>query len=237
MPGRIRTVKPEFFTHEELYDLGVSSGFGPLVRLAFEGLWCQSDREGRFKWRPRSLKLAILPYDDCDFDALMQALVDAGFVFRYGVNGKSYGWIPSFRDHQQINNREMASLLPPHPGESDACPTRGSRVDDAPRGEPNGTEGKGREPNGTRVEDAGGDAVHSAGRNGRRYPGASSEWDKCLSLMDSLELDSAARSRVQHSSLDDFDLVRLLSDTRSDGRVKKPSAYVVKAITRMENAP
>ncbi len=65
MRSRIRTIKPEFFLHEGLHDLG-----DPLARLAFIGLWCYSDRAGRFRWKPRALKILILPYDDCDFREL-----------------------------------------------------------------------------------------------------------------------------------------------------------------------
>lgn len=52
--SRIRTVKPELFKHEELFDAEQNSKL-PL-RLAFIGLFTVADREGRFKWRPRTLK-------------------------------------------------------------------------------------------------------------------------------------------------------------------------------------
>jgi hypothetical protein len=52
--GRIRTIRPDFFLHDGLFDLESNSRL-PL-RLAFAGLWTQCDREGRFKWRPRRLK-------------------------------------------------------------------------------------------------------------------------------------------------------------------------------------
>jgi hypothetical protein len=45
--GRIRTIKPEFFSHEALFDGERETGL-PL-RLAFIGLLCQCDREGRFR--------------------------------------------------------------------------------------------------------------------------------------------------------------------------------------------
>ncbi len=57
--ARIRTIKPEFFLHDELFELEKETGLP--VRLAFIGLWTQCDREGRFKWRPLRLKAAILP--------------------------------------------------------------------------------------------------------------------------------------------------------------------------------
>jgi len=109
--ARIRTIKPEFFQHEGLFDVERSSGL-PL-RIAFAGLWTVADRSGRFEWRPRQLKLNILPYDECDFSAVLSSLESAGFVQRYDVEGKSYGYIPSWEKHQHINVREPSSTLPP----------------------------------------------------------------------------------------------------------------------------
>ena len=109
--GRIRTVKPEFFLHEELYDAEHDSNL-PL-RLAFIGLWCASDREGRFKWKARSLKSSILPFDDVDFSRVLDVLATRGFLVKYRDNeGKIYGQIPSFLDHQHINGKEQVSKLP-----------------------------------------------------------------------------------------------------------------------------
>ena len=137
--SRIRTVKPEFFKHEGLYDAERASGL-PL-RLAFAGLWTCCDREGRFEWRPRALKTDVLPYDDdVDFSAVMDALERFGFVVRYEVDGKPLGYVPGFTRHQIINNREAESKIPApdasHIAPSDESPTR--------EGNYNG-EGKGRE--------------------------------------------------------------------------------------------
>ena len=73
MGGRIRTVKPELFLHEGLFDAEAATGL-PL-RLCFIGLFTQADREGRFRWQPRRLKAQILPYaEDVDFDRVLVAL-------------------------------------------------------------------------------------------------------------------------------------------------------------------
>lgn len=108
--GRIRTVKPEFFRHEELFDLEAAVGLP--IRLGFIGLWTCCDREGRFKWRPRTLKAECLPHDSCDFGKILDALASRGMVVRYEVKGESYGYIPSWGKHQSINQREAASMLP-----------------------------------------------------------------------------------------------------------------------------
>ena len=105
---RIRTIKPEFFNHEGIYDAEHETKL-PL-RLAFIGLWCAADREGRFKWEPRRLKTQIMPYDDCDFSSILDALWAHGFVARY--DEMQFGFIPSFASHQCVNMREAQTKLP-----------------------------------------------------------------------------------------------------------------------------
>ncbi len=136
--GRIRTVKPELFVHSELFDAERETKL-PL-RLAFIALFTCCDREGRFKWRPRELKLACLPHDDVDFSRVLDALLTRGFVVRYA---SEYGCIPTWDRHQIINNRESESTIPA-PTETDLV-TRAPRVDDAC---PTPVKGKGREGKG-----------------------------------------------------------------------------------------
>ena len=107
---RIRTIKPDFFNHEELYDLEQETKLP--IRIAFAGLWCAADRAGRFDWRPRKLKSQILPYDELDFSRVLDALTTRGFIQKYVCDSVPYGYIPSFLDHQVINNREKESTRP-----------------------------------------------------------------------------------------------------------------------------
>lgn len=128
--ARIRTIKPEFFTSEDIVSLS------PLARLFYVSLWCEADREGRFEWKPRTLKMRYLPADNCDIDTLGQELIDSGLVNLYEANGRTYAHIPGFTRHQVINNREQDSDLPPPPQRvKDACVTRES-------GRKEGREGK-----------------------------------------------------------------------------------------------
>jgi len=126
MRGRIRTVKPELFLHEDLFDAEQETTL-PL-RLAFIGLFTQCDRDGRFKWKQRRLKAAIMPYDtDVDFSAVLDALADVGLIERYEVGGQIYGCIPTWSRHQSINGREAGSEIPPPV--SHASSTRQPRVE------------------------------------------------------------------------------------------------------------
>lgn len=137
---RIRTIKPEFYKHEDLYELEKETGLP--VRIAFSGLWCAADKAGRFKWRPRQLGVEILPYDNVDFSRVLDALATRGFVVKYASGTAEFGWIPGFERHQVINNKERPSELP-DPATckaSNACPTRAPRDADLEKG-------KGREGN------------------------------------------------------------------------------------------
>jgi hypothetical protein len=104
---RSRILKPGFFKNEELAECD------PLARILFAGLWGYADREGRFEWRPKRIKAEILPYDKCDIKVLLQQLVQGGFIHPYSVNGKDYGYVPTFHQHQNPHRRESQSKLPP----------------------------------------------------------------------------------------------------------------------------
>mgnify|MGYP000653285231 CR=1 FL=1 len=111
--ARKRFVSPSFFAHGDLYDAEASSGL-PL-RVAFAGLWTQADRRGVFAWKPRELKLQVLPYDAVDFGAVLEALERAKFVRSYVVAGKRYGHIPSLAAHQNFHPQEKPDATIPDP--------------------------------------------------------------------------------------------------------------------------
>lgn len=151
--ARIRTIKPEFFTHEELFNAECEEKL-PL-RVAFSGLWTVCDREGRFKWRPNTIKLAVLPFDEVDFSRVLDALASRGFIEQYAIDtGELFGFVPTFLEHQVINNRESQSLIP---SPFDACSTRDPRGLSTHRGK--GKEGKGKEKEGKWKEIATGKPV------------------------------------------------------------------------------
>lgn len=104
--ARIRTIKPEFFTSEDIVSLT------PLARVFYIALWCEADREGRLDWKPVTLKMRYLPGDNCEVNELAAELIDAGLIVLYEVEGKRYAEIPTFKTHQVINNRESESTRP-----------------------------------------------------------------------------------------------------------------------------
>lgn len=121
MMARIRTVKPELFEHEELFDCGQRVFPGPggaLVTLVYQELWCLADREGRLLWRPRTVLRRLGGHYEREHVALaFEALVSDGFVVVYEATVSEkparVAWIPSFRSHQIPNSKEAQSKLPP----------------------------------------------------------------------------------------------------------------------------
>lgn len=101
--ARIRTIKPEFFTSEDIV------GLSPMARLLYIATWCEADKEGRLTWKPMTFKLRYFPGDSCEIQAMCKELVDAKLVVPYD-DGLAY--IPKFSTHQHINPRESASILP-----------------------------------------------------------------------------------------------------------------------------
>jgi len=108
MASRIRTVKPEIFRHEELYALEQKTA--PQLRLFWIGLFTLTDRHGWFEWKPNIIKLDILPYDDVDVNILLMALWGSSFIQKYAIDGRHYGFIPSWPRHQYINHREKSKM-------------------------------------------------------------------------------------------------------------------------------
>lgn len=117
--ARIRTIKPEFFRHEGLQDLEVANP-GKYPMMVFSGLWGHCDKAGRFEWKPRLLKLDILPFIPFDMAETLTILEEAGFVRRYEIAGKSYGVIDSFSSHQRLGGKEAQEQEkhPAPPGEN-----------------------------------------------------------------------------------------------------------------------
>lgn len=139
--ARIRTIKPEFFTSEDIVALS------PMARLLYIALWCEADREGRLLWKPRTFKLRYFPADDCDIESIASELLERGLVTLYG---EGLAFIPRFSEHQHINPRETVSSLP----NPDASATRhdaSARVN-SKNDMQGGREGKGREGESTRQD-------------------------------------------------------------------------------------
>lgn len=130
--ARIRTIKPEFFTSEDIVELSA------FARLLYIAIWCEADREGRLEWKPKTFKLRYFPADDVNIESLCEEITTRGLVKPYG---DKLAYIPAFLDHQHINPRESASTLPAPKDSNPRVKHASPRVSDAQVGR----EGKGKE--------------------------------------------------------------------------------------------
>lgn len=116
--ARIRNIKPAFFRHEALQDLEAEHP-RQYIMLVYIGLWTQCDAAGVFPWKPRLLKLDILPFLDFSIEHTMQILADNGFITSYTASGEKWGYIPTFDKHQRITGKEATEGEKyPKPGEN-----------------------------------------------------------------------------------------------------------------------
>lgn len=159
--GRIRSIKPEFFRHEGLQDLEAANP-GAYPMLVFAGLWTACDKAGRFEWKPRTLKLDLLPFLPFEMAETLALLERAGMVRRYSVDGKEYGLIASFEEHQRIAGKEaQAPAKYPEPHGEVTNYAQGS-AGEAPVKHPERQEGKGREEEREREEEGSGEPLPDA---------------------------------------------------------------------------
>jgi hypothetical protein len=98
--ARIRTVKPEFFTHEDLSALPAET------HLFAAGLLCQSDDEGYFNANPGLLKGSLFPLRESSVSIhdMLSELSNVGYIaLGNGSDGKRYGRVVKFCEHQRVN--------------------------------------------------------------------------------------------------------------------------------------
>lgn len=119
--ARIRSVKPEYWTDEEIGELPRDA------RLLYIGLWNLADEHARLRGDARYIKGQLLPYDD-DLDAkavddLLAILASADKVRRYESSGRSYLWLPALAKHQRLEPDKVPSRLP-DPADSEPAKPR-----------------------------------------------------------------------------------------------------------------
>lgn len=96
--ARIRTIKPEFWSSEQVMDLSIPA------RLLFIGLWNFCDDGGVHPASIRTLRAEVFPGgDEIDVDALIDELVNAGLVMTFEANDKRYWYVTGWKRHQRID--------------------------------------------------------------------------------------------------------------------------------------
>src|SRR5690349_2031979 len=96
--GKIRTVKPGFFTSRSLARCPIRA------MVTFAGLWSEADDHGRGIADPRILKGAVWPLRDdvsaADVQDDLDVLAQTGHIILYSIAGEAYFAIVSFGKHQ-----------------------------------------------------------------------------------------------------------------------------------------
>lgn len=157
--ARIRSIKPEFFTSEDVAALPLRA------RLTWIGLWTHCDDAGRAKDHVKLIKAAIWPLDQvslADIEEDLSTLAEHGRILRYEVDGRRYLAITNWGEHQRISNPSK----PKHPG-PELSTGEGSRRPHVVLSAGSHEEGKGREQ--------GGDARVRAAHSCPQHPNGTNE--------------------------------------------------------------
>ena len=97
--ARIRTIKPEFWTSEQVMECS------PLARLLFIGVWNFCDDAGNHPLSSKTLKALVFPGDDitsAKVGELLAELSTNGLIDLYEVSGKEYLHVNGWK-HQKID--------------------------------------------------------------------------------------------------------------------------------------
>lgn len=107
--ARIRSIKPEFFTSEQVAECSTNA------RLLFVGMWCFCDDQGIHPDSPARLKMEVFPSDDLtksDVEKYVEELVAVGLIQRYEVEGQKYLIVTGWSRHQKIDKPSKKYPLP-----------------------------------------------------------------------------------------------------------------------------
>ncbi len=137
--GRVRTVKVEFWTDEQIVTVSRNA------RLLFIGMLNFADDRGVLEDRPLQIKMRIFPADvdlgPKEINALLTELQTARLVTRYEIEDHAYLYIRNFNKHQRISHPTPSILPLPPEIQGESGELRENPEDSTLEG--NGKEGKG----------------------------------------------------------------------------------------------
>lgn len=105
--ARIRTIKPEFWTDEDIASVSEPA------RLLAIGILNQADDEGFFKSNPMLLKAAVFPLCEpsMSIQGMINELSNIGYIkLCVGSDGKQYGLVRNFNNHQKVNRPSPSKI-------------------------------------------------------------------------------------------------------------------------------
>jgi hypothetical protein len=197
--ARIRTIKPETWTSEQIMNLS------PLARLAFIGMWNFCDDGGNHPASARTLKAEIFPSDDIsatNVEYLVAEMAGQGLLLTYEAGSKTF-WHVTGWHHQRIDKPTFKH--PPFSG-GPAIARRAVADESAP------TLGAFDEHSSSNLRDT--DAVSTPERKGEDWKGEE-EKEATASVSSGLPLcKTQAIVDLYHEVLPELPPVRLMSDSR-----------------------
>ena len=107
--ARIRSIKPQFWTSEQIADCS------PNARLLFIGLWNFCDDYGVHPASAARLKMEVFPSDSftkTDVGSMIDELLEVGLLKEYEVRGSRYWLVPSWEKHQKPDTKTGQHPLP-----------------------------------------------------------------------------------------------------------------------------
>ena len=116
--ARIRSIKPEFWTSEQVMECS------PNARLMFIGMWNFADDLGRLPCSPKSIKAQIFPSDEISLDTIrgmINELSANGLLMIYSVEDKDYLQITGWQ-HQRIDKPQAPKYPAPFFDDSPIVP-------------------------------------------------------------------------------------------------------------------
>lgn len=107
--SRIRTIKPEFWTSEQVLSCSLNA------RLLFIGIWNFCDDNGVHTASYLRLKTEVLPADNfsvADIQRFINELIQNGLLGEYRVDDKAYWIVSGWKKHQRIDKPTSRYPLP-----------------------------------------------------------------------------------------------------------------------------
>ena len=108
--ARIRTIKPSFWGDDDVNKLSRDA------RLLLVGLISFADDDGRFIATPQAVAGYVFPHDDIPSNKIRKWLAEIASTATlrlYSVDGRQYGVLPKYREHQRISHPQASPLPAP----------------------------------------------------------------------------------------------------------------------------
>lgn len=148
--ARIRSIKPEFWTSEQVADCS------PTARLLFVGMWNFCDDQGVHPASPKRLKMEVFPADAFTLEQIegwIDELREAGLIVEYTAEGQDF-WAVTGWHHQKIEKRTNKYPAPPDRKIADHSSTVLQPLDEPSPPERKGEESNGEDGSGVEKRDA-----------------------------------------------------------------------------------